>query len=269
MDVSPISRTSRFKVFNCAALSDRSANACATGGEGFIVRKKGPRSCKAGADCTFQVSVTNVGTSAFDGEVLLADTVSIPGVNAVDIAWIAPAVPGCNPQRLPFECVSRVVLGPGATRTYDVSLRIPANAVPPGGTPVAARNCFFATDPLLDPASAGRPGGFAQATKKMLSPTHPLAGRGFRCANFEVTPPDPTTGPPAGKPGLSVSTTPSRKTYTDTDVGKTITYSYTVTNTGKVPLISFGLAGHQGRSHHMSAVSDGPEVRAARLPANR
>lgn len=240
IDLSPIAKTSRFQVLNCASLSDQSDTACASGGGTLIVRKKGPRSCEAGGLCTFSVSMTNAGQSTFDGDVFVGDNISIPGLQSVGVAWVAPQLPSCNLGSLPFQCITPLTLGPGSTKTFDMSVYIPASTVPPGAPPLDARNCFIATNPNLIPGGATNPAGFLNATSQMLSPTHPLAGPGFRCVNFQVTAPTiPTVTPSSGTPIVTVSVTPKPPSYSA--AGVAIAYDYTVTNTGLVPISNISI----------------------------
>ena len=195
MDVSGIASTPGFRVRNCAFLDDESDFACTSGGEDLIVQKTGDRLCEAGQFCTFDLSVTNFGRRTFDGRLFLADNISLPGVPALDVAFISPPIPGCDPATLPFQCNVPMTLGPGRSRTFVVTVEIPRNAVRPGRT-VQGRNCFFASDPGLIPDGGRRRVSFLKATLKTLNPNSPSAGPGFECFKFTVQAPGMGTIPP-------------------------------------------------------------------------
>jgi uncharacterized repeat protein (TIGR01451 family) len=195
MDVSGIASTPGFRVRNCAFLGDESDFACTSGGEDLVVQKTGDQLCEAGQLCTFDLSVTNVGRRTFDGRLFLADNISLPGVPALDVAFISPPIPGCDPATLPFQCNAPMTLGPGRSRTFVVTVEIPRNAVRPGRT-VQGRNCFFASDPGLIPDGGRRRVSFLKATLKTLNPNGPSAGPGFACFKFTVQAPGIATIPP-------------------------------------------------------------------------
>ncbi|MDH3579729.1 MAG: hypothetical protein OEM91_03795, partial [Hyphomicrobiales bacterium] len=235
MDVSPIARTPGFRLRNCASLRGSSRYACAPGGGNLIVRKKGPKICDAGGFCTFEISVSNNGPRTFDGNMFLADNMSIPGVASVNITWIAPRLPGCNPTTLPFQCIVPMTLGAGATRTFEITVEIPQNAVQPGGR-ASARNCFFASDPHLVPNQGLNPVSFWKSSLKTLNPTSPLADPGYRCWNFEVISPGPpgiVQNPGCAVPVATLKMTPTPATFARAN--ETIRLELEVTHTGNNP----------------------------------
>ncbi len=103
---------------NCVTLNHPAGRgkACAEGGTDIVVEKIGPSRCTPGEDCTFTLKLTNKSLMAFDADVLLADHMLLGGAAvAASISEIEPPL-GCTdePTKLPFSCVARVTLGPGA-----------------------------------------------------------------------------------------------------------------------------------------------------------
>lgn len=191
MDVSALSAAVGYQVRNCATVSGTANTICATSGNELVVAKSGPSVCQAGASCTFEISVNNLGSGTFDSDVVFADRISIPGAQPASIVWIAPKIATCDPINLPFQCAVPLTLGPGASRTYEITVDIPVSAGQsgPGAT---ARNCFFAASPSVVAASNQ---GFSALANNALIPSQPATGPGYGCWDFTITPPDPTNTP--------------------------------------------------------------------------
>ena len=142
---------------NCAFLrhSTGNAKACAEGGTDIVVEKIGPGTCLPGGTCKFGLKIKNTGSMPFNGDILLADAMTVGGaVQNVPVTAVQPPIPcsAGDTNQLPFTCITPLSLMPGEERTHFIDVTMPA----PGG--FVAQNCFGALDPSLLPAGQGQPG---------------------------------------------------------------------------------------------------------------
>lgn len=147
VDTQSLIETGNVGFRNCVTLRHPHGRgkACAEGGAEIVVKKTAPLECTPGFGCKFNITISNVGPTQYDGEVLLADSMFRNGQQAsFGIASISPAL-GCTnePTELPFACVTRVALGPGESRTHVITVQMPV----PGGYWV--QNCFGVAEPWL------------------------------------------------------------------------------------------------------------------------
>ena len=93
--------------------------ACAQGGGGTTLRveKTGDQECLVGRPCTFEITITNGGTSGFSGPVRIGDAIGVEGIGRLEGVEITEIVPplGCSPEptTLPMSCVATLTLGAG------------------------------------------------------------------------------------------------------------------------------------------------------------
>lgn len=105
--------------------------ACAKGGGSSTIRveKTGDRECKLGQPCSFEITITNDGTTPFSGPVRIGDAIGVEGLGrleGVEITSIDPPF-GCSPEpaTLPASCIANLSLGAGESRVHHVTVVIP------------------------------------------------------------------------------------------------------------------------------------------------
>ncbi|RUV20805.1 hypothetical protein [Mesorhizobium sp. M7A.F.Ca.MR.245.00.0.0] len=105
--------------------------ACAKGGGASTIRveKTGDRECRLGQPCSFEITVTNDGATAFSGPVRIGDAIGVEGLGrleGVEITSIDPPF-GCSPApaTLPASCIANLSLGAGESRVHHVTVVIP------------------------------------------------------------------------------------------------------------------------------------------------
>ncbi|CAN7202122.1 hypothetical protein [Mesorhizobium sp. LjRoot246] len=105
--------------------------ACAKGGGSSTIRveKTGDRECRLGQPCSFEITITNDGTTPFSGPVRIGDAIGVEGLGrleGVEITSIDPPF-GCSPEpaTLPLSCIANLTLGAGESRVHNVTVVIP------------------------------------------------------------------------------------------------------------------------------------------------
>lgn len=244
VDIAEVVDTPDWLIQNCAKLTGSKKTSCVTRGErdALIVTKFSPlqQPCIAGGPCDFEVSVFNPGKQTFDGELFLADNLTIGGVPATGIT-VDAVFPqhGCDIRglTLPLDWACHTTIPPGGERLFNIQLTIPKSAVPAGAT--QGRNCFIASDPGLALGANGLPNQF---WNNMLDPANTHFQLGRDCVNFDILPtgviPPRNPGIPFGaKMQLSAKTHPAIFSA----AGQVITHGYKVLNTGNQQITSFKL----------------------------
>lgn len=108
--------------------------ACAKGGGGSVIRveKTGDAECRPGQPCSFEVTITNDGPSAFSGPVRIGDAIGIDGLGRLEGVQITSIDPpfGCSPEpaTLPLSCIASLTLGAGESHTHRVVVTLPEDA---------------------------------------------------------------------------------------------------------------------------------------------
>ncbi|MER9235549.1 DUF11 domain-containing protein [Mesorhizobium sp. M0622] len=105
--------------------------ACAKGGAASTIRveKTGDAECKPGQSCSFEITITNDGTSSFSGPVRIGDAIGVEGrgrLEGIAITSIDPPF-GCSPEpaTLPLSCIAQLTLGAGESHVHNVTVIIP------------------------------------------------------------------------------------------------------------------------------------------------
>ncbi|MER9895026.1 DUF11 domain-containing protein [Mesorhizobium sp. M0119] len=105
--------------------------ACAKGGGASTIRveKTGDAECKPGQPCSFEITITNDGTSAFSGPVRIGDAIGVEGLGRLEGVAITSIDPpfGCSPEpaTLPLSCIAQLMLGAGESHVHNVIVTIP------------------------------------------------------------------------------------------------------------------------------------------------
>ncbi|MBZ9680898.1 MULTISPECIES: DUF11 domain-containing protein [unclassified Mesorhizobium] len=105
--------------------------ACARGGGSSTIRveKTGDRECRLGQPCSFDITITNDGTSPFSGPVRIGDAIGVDGLGRLEGVAITSIEPpfGCSPEptTLPASCIANLTLGAGESRSHRVTVVIP------------------------------------------------------------------------------------------------------------------------------------------------
>ncbi|MER8843424.1 hypothetical protein [Mesorhizobium australicum] len=105
--------------------------ACAKGGGSSTIRveKTGDRECRLSQPCSFDITMTNDGTSPFSGPVRIGDAIGVDGLGRLEGVAITSIEPpfGCSPEptTLPASCIANLTLGAGESRSYRVTVVIP------------------------------------------------------------------------------------------------------------------------------------------------
>ena len=80
-------------------------------------KRQATRSAGSGEPCTFEITITNSGTSGFSGPVRIGDAIGVDGIGRLEGVPITEIVPpfGCSPEptTLPMSCVANLTLGAG------------------------------------------------------------------------------------------------------------------------------------------------------------
>jgi hypothetical protein len=93
------------------------------------IAKTGPATCAPGSECSFALTLSNPGAKEHVGTISLTDGLS--GVPEMPIVAIDPPLPCTQqPKSIPFNCgtSSDFRLGPGASRAFTVTARVPRSA---------------------------------------------------------------------------------------------------------------------------------------------
>ncbi|AEH85228.1 DUF11 domain-containing protein [Mesorhizobium opportunistum] len=105
--------------------------ACAKGGGSSTIRveKTGDRECRLGQPCSFDITISNDGTSPFSGPVRIGDAIGVEGLGRLDGVEITSIDPpfGCSPEpaTLPLSCIANLSLGAGESQSHHVTVVIP------------------------------------------------------------------------------------------------------------------------------------------------
>ncbi|MER8864807.1 DUF11 domain-containing protein [Mesorhizobium sp. M0751] len=105
--------------------------ACAKGGGASIIRveKTGDAECQPGQPCSFEITITNDGASAFSGPVRIGDAIGVEGLGRLEGVAITSIDPpfGCSPEpaTLPLSCIANLTLGAGESHVHNVIVTIP------------------------------------------------------------------------------------------------------------------------------------------------
>ncbi|UCI20074.1 DUF11 domain-containing protein [Mesorhizobium sp. B2-1-8] len=107
--------------------------ACAKGGGSSTIRveKTGDRECRVGQPCSFDITISNDGTSPFSGPVRIGDAIGVDGLGRLDGVAITSIDPpfGCSPEptTLPASCIANLTLGAGESQSHHVTVVIPGD----------------------------------------------------------------------------------------------------------------------------------------------
>ncbi len=154
IDTDPIFSAGNDGYENCATLGNPYwGQACfrskgGPSGGGLVLKKTAPAVCLQNGPCTYSLTVTNTGGLAFNGAVLISDGMLLNGVvpSPAPITSIAPPM-GCaggEPVALPIQCTTNLTLAPGGSKSFDVTITMPAGDF-------WAHNCFAVTAPGVPP----------------------------------------------------------------------------------------------------------------------
>ncbi|MFK0686925.1 hypothetical protein ACFX5Q_01765 [Mesorhizobium sp. IMUNJ 23033] len=105
--------------------------ACAKGGGVSTIRveKTGDSECLPGRPCTFEITITNDGTTPFSGPVRIGDAIGVEGLGRLEGVAITSIEPpfGCSPEpaTLPLSCIANLTLGAGESHVHTVTVVIP------------------------------------------------------------------------------------------------------------------------------------------------
>ncbi|OWK20312.1 hypothetical protein AJ88_33010 [Mesorhizobium amorphae CCBAU 01583] len=92
-------------------------------------REAGDSECQPGAPCTFEITITNDGTSPFSGPVRIGDAIGVEGLGRLDGVAITSIEPpfGCSPApaTLPLSCIANLTIGTGESHVHAVTVVIP------------------------------------------------------------------------------------------------------------------------------------------------
>nr|WP_258045564.1 DUF11 domain-containing protein [Mesorhizobium sp. NBSH29] len=148
--------------------------ACAQGGTTIKVEKTGDSQCRAGAPCTFEITIRNEGDEAYSGPVRIGDAIEVEGLGrleGVPVTTIEPPF-GCSPEPtvLPISCDATLSLGAHEARVHRVTVEIPDEALANVNGQANGRNCVAVLEP-------GTP--IAGETSQLVPA---LGGRGERVA---------------------------------------------------------------------------------------
>ena len=99
----------------------------------LAIRKTGPAQCQEGVECSYVITIRNLGTSAYSGPLAIEDTMPAG-------ATLASASPGwnCNPGGVTFSCITNgpAFLAPAAAAAIEIKILLPAEIAEP-----TVRNC--------------------------------------------------------------------------------------------------------------------------------
>lgn len=105
--------------------------ACAKGGGTSTIRveKTGDAECRPGQPCSFEITITNEGTSPFSGPARIGDAIGIEGLGRLEGVAITSIEPpfGCSPEpaTLPVSCIANLTLGAGESHVHNVTVVLP------------------------------------------------------------------------------------------------------------------------------------------------
>ncbi|CCV10250.1 conserved exported hypothetical protein [Mesorhizobium sp. STM 4661] len=128
--------------------------ACAKGGGTSAIRveKTGDAECRPGQPCSFEITITNEGTSPFSGPVRIGDAIGLEGLGRLEGVSITSIEPpfGCSPEpaTLPLSCIANLALGAGESRAHKMTVVLPDDGrlANPQGT-VNGQNCVGVLSP--------------------------------------------------------------------------------------------------------------------------
>jgi len=167
--------------------------ACAQGGATIHVEKTGDAQCVPGAECHFEITITNSGVTAFSGQVRIGDAMQVEGTGKLEGVQIVSVQPpfGCadgEPATLPMSCLADLSLGAGESRTHSVTVVMPNDGkLTEGGR---GENCVA----VLSPEAPVAAGGQARATG--IGGERPELGQAYACHPFDLI---QTSGKPLTK----------------------------------------------------------------------
>ena len=146
------------------------------------VKKRGPASCNAGGNCTYEITVTNHGPDAYTGGLLIQDYGLPAGTTYA--ANTPPFV--CLPGPLPINCAvpgPPHTLAPLASHTFTLTVALPA------APPDPFTNCvrFLWGVPTMPADDNPPPGGF-ERDDNFCTSTNVGAGFDLTIAKTAVTP---------------------------------------------------------------------------------
>ncbi|MBN9669766.1 peptidoglycan-binding protein [Roseibium aggregatum] len=99
----------------------------------LAIRKEGPANCQEGVNCTYVITIRNVGLAPYTGPLAISDAMPAG-------ATLASTSPGwnCAPAGAEFRCVTNApaLLAPGATAAIEVVLLLPPDIPGP-----SVQNC--------------------------------------------------------------------------------------------------------------------------------
>ncbi|PBC22190.1 MULTISPECIES: hypothetical protein [unclassified Mesorhizobium] len=162
--------------------------ACAKGGGSSTIRveKTGDRECRLGQPCSFDITITNDGTSPFSGPVRIGDAIGVEGLGRLDGVAITSIDPpfGCSPEpaTLPLSCIANLTLGAGESQSHHVTVVIPDDgrlANLQGN--VNGQNCVG----VLSPDTRVQGGG--DVLSKDAANVQGDRGKAYACHPFNIT----------------------------------------------------------------------------------
>ncbi|MER9401923.1 DUF11 domain-containing protein [Mesorhizobium sp. M0615] len=127
--------------------------ACAKGGgtSTVSVKKTGDAECQPGQPCSFEITITNDGQTAFSGPVRIGDAIGVDGLGRLQGVAITSIEPpfGCSPEptTLPLTCIANLTLGAGESHVHKVTVVLPDAPLGNLRGNVSGRNCVGVLSP--------------------------------------------------------------------------------------------------------------------------
>ncbi|MCA0029276.1 DUF11 domain-containing protein [Mesorhizobium sp. B263B2A] len=161
--------------------------ACAKGGGSSTIRveKTGDRECRPGQPCSFDITISNDGTSPFSGPVRIGDAIGVEGLGRLDGVAITSIDPpfGCSPEpaTLPLSCIANLSLGAGESQSHHVTVVIPDDGLANLQGDVNGQNCVG----VLSPDTRVEGGG--DVLSKDAANVQGDRGKAYACHPFIIT----------------------------------------------------------------------------------
>jgi uncharacterized repeat protein (TIGR01451 family) len=98
----------------------------------LAIRKEGPAECQEGVDCTYVITIRNVGAAVYTGPLAITDTMPVGAtLSSTSPGWNCVPTGGSS-----FRCITNAAafLPPGATAAIEVNVLLPATIPGPSVT---------------------------------------------------------------------------------------------------------------------------------------